>query len=151
MQKNKNIFRLLIIISLLLTTLSAIENPRITEELSSPMPQIPLQRALGDAAYNEAMNSNQYSYVGSSKCRLCHRKFFLGRKNDPHDSAMKSLEATGDENNSRCLTCHSTGHRVKSGFVNMASTPRLSNVQCEGCHGPGNIHITKAKASLRAL
>jgi hypothetical protein len=31
----------------------------------------------------------------------------------------------------------------------MQQTPRLANVQCEGCHGPGNIHIKLAKNALR--
>ena len=143
------VFKLITIISLLLASLYASENPRIVEELASEIPQIPLKNALGNAAYDDAIGSGKYRYVGSSKCRLCHRKFFIGRKQDPHDKAMESLVSTGHDNNSRCLTCHSTGHRVKSGFVNMASTPRLSNVQCEGCHGPGNIHIDLAKEKSR--
>ena len=63
---------------------------------------------------------------------------------------MESLVKTGHENNSRCLTCHSTGHRTKTGFENTAYTPRLSNVQCEGCHGPGNVHVNLAKEKTRA-
>lgn len=126
-------------------SLSAVENQRVTEELNSPMPEIPLKRAMGDKAYNDAINSGEYNYVGNSKCRLCHRNFFLGRKNDPHDHAMENLVASGDDKNSHCLMCHSTGHGTPSGFVDMEKTPRLANVQCEGCHGPGNVHIALAK------
>lgn len=126
-------------------SLSAVENQRVIEELNSPMPEIPLKRAMGDKAYNDAIKSGEYSYVGNSKCRLCHRNFFLGRKNDPHDHAMENLVASGDEKNSHCLMCHSTGHGTPSGFVDMEKTPRLANVQCEGCHGPGNVHIALAK------
>lgn len=120
-------------------------NQRILDEKASEMPQIPLMNAMGKEAYDDAIGSGAYRFVGNSKCRLCHREFFLGRKNDPHDYAMKSLVSTGDEKNSHCLTCHSTGYRIESGFVDMESTPRLSNVQCEGCHGPGNVHIKLAK------
>jgi len=127
----------------------AVENQRVIEELNSPMPEIPLKRAMGEKAYNDAIKSGEYNYVGNSKCRLCHRNFFLGRKNDPHDHAMESLIAYGEEKNSHCLMCHSTGHGTPSGFVDMEKTPRLVNVQCEGCHGPGNVHIALAKDKTR--
>lgn len=143
------IFQILILQLFLLTSIFAGENQRIIDELASPVPQIPLKSALGDKAYNDAIESGKYRYVSSSKCRLCHRKFFIGRKTDPHDSSMKSLVESGHEENSHCLTCHSTGHGVKTGYINQTLTPRLSNVQCEGCHGPGNIHIKLAKEKIR--
>ena len=100
---------------------------------------------MGKAEFDKAMNSGRYRYVGSSKCRLCHRNFFVGRKSDVHDFAMDSLVKRGEENNPKCLTCHSTGFGVKTGFVNLKKTPRLANVQCEGCHGPGNVHLRYGK------
>jgi hypothetical protein len=121
------------------------QNQRVMDELASSVPEIPLKNAMGEKAYNDAMNSNKYSYVGNSKCRLCHRNFFLGRKKDPHDHAMESLAISNNEKNSHCLMCHSTGHKMPSGFVDMEQTPRLANVQCEGCHGPGNVHIQMAQ------
>jgi len=130
-------------------SLDAVENQRVIEELNSPMPEIPLKNAMGAKAYNDAINSGEYSYVGNSKCRLCHRNFFLGRKNDPHDHAMESLAAEGQDKNSHCLMCHSTGHGTPTGFEDMEKTPRLANVQCEGCHGPGNVHIALAKDKSR--
>jgi len=145
-----SLLKLFFIISLFLSiNLSAQDNLRVLDELNSPMPSIPLKEALGDKAYSDAINSGKYRFVGNSKCRLCHRKFFIGRKKDPHDHAMESLLSSKYEKNPRCLTCHSTGYRTKSGFVDMQRTPRLANVQCEGCHGPGNIHIDIAKDKLR--
>jgi hypothetical protein len=140
-----SILKIFAIVSLFALTIFADDNQRIIDELASPMPEIPLKKAMGDKLYNDAINSGEYSYVGNSKCRLCHRNFFIGRKNDPHDHAMESLIPSKNEKNSHCLTCHSTGHRMPSGFVDMEKTPRLSNVQCEGCHGPGNIHIALAQ------
>ncbi|MCK9473505.1 cytochrome c family protein [Sulfurimonas sp.] len=127
----------------------AAENQRVVDELNSPMPEIPLKQSLGDRVYNDAITSGEYNYVGNAKCRLCHRNFFLGRKKDPHDHAMESLVLSGNEKNSHCLMCHSTGHLVPSGFVDMEKTPRLANVQCEGCHGPGNVHIALAKVNAK--
>ncbi len=125
------------------------EDDRIAAERSSPMTEIPLKQALGSKAFDDAINSGDYRYVGNTKCRLCHRKFFLGRKKDPHDFAMNHLVAHGEEENPRCLVCHTTGFGVETGFVSLESTPRLSNVQCEGCHGPGNVHIKRIKAKKR--
>lgn len=121
----------------------------INKALSSPMPKVPLKQAMGEEAYNDAIGSGQYRYVGNSKCRLCHRQFFIGRKNDAHDYAMQRLSNSGHEENPRCLTCHTTGYGVDTGFVSMQSTPRLANVQCEGCHGPGSEHIRLIKNKER--
>lgn len=143
----KGLFTILLLLFSL--SLDAVENQRIIEELNSPMPEIPLKRAMGEEAYNAAINSGEYNYVGNSKCRLCHRNFFIGRKKDPHDHAMENLVALGEEKNSHCLICHSTGYRMPTGFVDMEQTPRLANVQCEGCHGPGNMHIALAKDKSR--
>ncbi|RUM63451.1 MAG: hypothetical protein DSZ03_05250 [Sulfurimonas sp.] len=100
---------------------------------------------MGTEAYHAAIDSGDYRFVGNTKCRLCHRKFFIGRKKDPHDYAMDHLTGE-DETNPRCLICHATGYGVPTGFINRERTPRLANVQCEGCHGPGNVHIKLAKA-----
>lgn len=141
----KYTFKFFTVITLFLVTSYAAENKRVADELASAPHEIPLKTAMGEKAYNDAIGSGKYRYVGSSKCRLCHRNFFIGRKTDPHDHAMEELVSSGHENNARCLTCHSTGYGTESGFVNMVQTPRLSNVQCEGCHGPGNVHIDLAK------
>lgn len=141
--------KIFVIISLFSFAAFATQNQRVLEELASPMPEIPLKKAMGAKAYDNAINSGDYSYVGNSKCRLCHRNFFLGRKNDPHDYAMESLSSSGNEKNPHCLRCHSTGHGTPTGFVDMEKTPRLANVQCEGCHGPGNIHIALAKDKVK--
>lgn len=58
------------------------------------MTAVPLKNALGEAAYNEAMGSGEYKYVGNDKCRLCHRDFFVGRKLDHHDHAMSYIVDT---------------------------------------------------------
>ncbi len=130
---------------LLFSLATSSENIRIKEECASPMPPIPLKYAMGDESYNKAIDSGDYRFVGNTKCRLCHRKFFIGRKKDLHDFAMKHLVEGEYEDNPRCLMCHSTGYGMPTGFVNMKRTPRLANVQCEGCHGPGNVHIRLAK------
>jgi len=150
MRVNSYIFRLLI--SLLFSSSSFCYasdelSLRITEQLlDSKVPPIPLQQALGNDAYQAEMKSGKYKYIGSSKCRLCHRDFFLGRKGDKHDQTFKRLTDSDQQRSPQCLVCHSTGYGVKSGFVSISKTPRLVNVQCEGCHGPGNIHMLSNSA-----
>lgn len=136
---------LALVFSLAMAAPAFAKDPRIQEELNSPPPENPLKFAMGEEAYNEAMASGQYEYVGNSKCRLCHRKFFIGRKKDPHDYAMKSFRKSKYKDEPSCLTCHATGYGTPTGFVSMKKTPRLANVQCEGCHGPGNIHVKRSK------
>ncbi len=139
---------LLTVHSILATPLAA-EESRIEEQGRSPLPEIPLKQAMGEEDYNDAIGSGQYRYIGNSKCRLCHREFFIGRKKDAHDHATERLVGSGHEEDPNCLTCHATGYRVDTGFVSMKSTPRLANVQCEGCHGPGNQHVKLIKAKKR--
>lgn len=120
------------------------EEARIAEEVVDPHPMvIPLREAVGEIALREALDSGRYVYTGNAKCRLCHRDFFLGRKQDAHDHAFEKLIGTEYEENGRCLACHTTGHGVKGGFTSIKETPRLMNVQCEGCHGPGSEHVRR--------
>lgn len=120
------------------------EEARIAEEVVDPNPVVlPLKEAIGEQALNEALASGRYLYSGNAKCRLCHRDFFIGRKRDAHDHAFEKLVGTEYQDNSRCLACHTTGHGVKGGFTSIEETPRLMNVQCEGCHGPGSEHIRR--------
>ena len=150
MGKNRSIVKTFITLCILAAALIApvslfAQESRINEEIASPMPEIPLKQAMGKEAYDDAIGSGRYRYLGNSKCRLCHRKFFIGRKNDAHDHATEKLLDSAQQKNPRCLTCHTTGYGVDTGFVSMKTTPRLANVQCEGCHGPGNLHVDMVK------
>lgn len=133
------------LVVLMLSTSATAKDSCLHDGADAAVPPVPLKEAMGEEAFNKAMASGKFRYVGNSKCRLCHRAFFIGRKKDPHDFAMDLLVKRGEENNPKCLACHTTGYGVDSGFVNMKETPRLANVQCEGCHGPGNIHMKYGK------
>lgn len=118
------------------------QDQRIDDELGDSSPiVIPLKEALGEVKFNEAINSGEYKYTGNLKCRLCHRDFFKGRKRDPHVHTFKKSIKKKYYNEARCLACHTTGYGVKTGFTSVKKTPKLVNVQCEGCHGPGSKHI----------
>jgi len=134
----------LLVIHLTMAQLSWARSSRIQEELHDPTPPVtPLRKALGNNAYQRAMKSGKYHYVGNKKCRLCHRDFFVGRMKDPHVYTYERLVATGYQKNGRCLICHTTGYSVKTGFTDFKTTPDLVGVQCEGCHGPGSVHVSR--------
>lgn len=140
-----NLRKVLAVWGMLLTLLPAsAEEARIAEEVVDPNPTtIPLREAIGVQPLREALDSGRYTYMGNAKCRLCHRDFFLGRKQDAHDHSFEKLIGTEHQSNSRCLACHTTGHGITGGFTTIEQTPRLMNVQCEGCHGPGSEHIRR--------
>lgn len=120
------------------------EDPRIARELADSSPIVnPLREALGKTAYDEAMASGKYRYIGPRSCRVCHRDFYNGRKDDLHFHTFKKLKDTGYSDKPRCLACHTTGYGVPTGFKDERSTPQLKGVHCEGCHGPGNVHMSR--------
>ncbi len=137
-------FFVILILCLALTQPSLAKENRIQDELNNPIPTLnPLRKALGNKAFDRAMKSGKYYYVGNKKCRLCHREFFVGRMKDPHVHSYERLVATGYEKNSRCLGCHTTGYNVETGYTDFKTTPELVGVQCEGCHGPGSVHVSR--------
>lgn len=119
-------------------------DPRIEAQLKEQTPPlIPLKQVLGEQSFNEAMASGKYSFATNFKCRLCHRDFFVGRKQDVHDHAFAKVLESGNGESGQCLGCHTTGYGVQGGFKSPILTPQLANVQCEGCHGPGSEHIRR--------
>ncbi len=142
--------RFLTAVAIFLTLLHAdTTDEKIKKQLQEPQTTPPLIQAIGEKEYKKALNEGVYKYVGNTKCRLCHREFFIGRKKDKHDFAFKSLVEKGYENEPKCLVCHTTGYGIAYGFESIEETPRLANVQCEGCHGPGSKHIKIARRTKK--
>ena len=84
------------------------------------------------------------SYVGTSKCRMCHMDQYKTYKDTKHANNFDVLQ--GDEQkNPDCLACHTTGYGKPGGFVSLEETPKLTSVGCESCHGPGSAHVEAAK------
>lgn len=93
------------------------------------------------------------AYVGESRCKACHNIPKTGLFHDDwaataHARAFDAL--TEDERrNPQCLECHTTGYGAPGGFVSLAETPKMANVQCESCHGPGAEHLASAIRNMR--
>ncbi|MFC1541572.1 cytochrome c family protein [Candidatus Latescibacterota bacterium] len=92
---------------------------------------------------------DEAEYVGDSGCLAsCHNTQVESFKEDIHNNAYSNLVASklfqdnkekGTE--TRCYTCHATGYGKKGGFTDIETTPHLTKVGCEGCHGPGSKHV----------
>ncbi len=87
-------------------------------------------------------------FVGGGQCAKCHKDIDKSWKKTKHAKAHDALKGKKDPNafrNPYCLSCHTTGFDLESGFSREALTPHLKNVQCESCHGAGSLHVQKPK------
>jgi hypothetical protein len=98
------------------------------------------------------------TFIGGSKCKLCHIKQFRAWNKMKHSKAWDNLPkklrdpSKRDGDGRACVSCHVTGFGAadRGGFKDAASSEHLLGVQCEACHGPGSEHRKKAKAAAAA-
>lgn len=98
-------------------------------------------------------------FVGSKKCESCHEKSYDIWKRSGHAKAYETLAKLEPPRNSdpECVSCHVIGwHPTKffpyqGGFESVAKTPQLINAGCEGCHGPGELHVQAELGNDEAL
>ncbi len=79
-------------------------------------------------------------YIGAAACMDCHTSNHTSWLGTIHATAFDTLIADGAGENTLCFPCHTVGYGQASGFVDLATTPDLADVQCENCHGPGSNH-----------
>jgi hypothetical protein len=95
-------------------------------------------------------------YVGSHRCKRCHEDAYAVWEKSGHAHAYQSLERARHPSlrqyDGECVACHVVGFAYKTGFSDEVSTPKLLNVGCESCHGPGSEHINdKHNAKIHAV
>jgi hypothetical protein len=88
-------------------------------------------------------------FVGDRQCGSCHAKAHQVAQTSGHQHAFQTLLAKKSEYDPECLTCHTVGYGLHSGFIDAAKTPHLENVQCESCHGRGKEHVKAKQAGAR--
>ena len=108
-----------------------------------------------------------HTFVGAEKCGTCHTKAFDQWKGTGHAVALTTLvEGPWHEERAaekvdwikrqfdpECLSCHVTGWhpqemlRYQSGYVNEKATANLLGQQCENCHGPGSLHVSREEGN----
>jgi hypothetical protein len=74
----------------------------------------------------------QPPYVGYQVCARCHAPAVALWKKSKHAHAFATLVEKKRERDESCVPCHVTG---------TAPAPRMPDVQCEACHGPGAAHV----------
>ena len=82
------------------------------------------------------------SFVGINNCAQCHSGITDQWNGTDHAEALATLEGIFQDNNSRCLACHTVGYDpdIDNGGYDEVPVARLANVSCENCHGPGSEH-----------
>ena len=84
------------------------------------------------------VNRGTATYAGSEQCADCHQDAFTLWGTTAHRSAFQTLSEAQSAFNPRCLRCHTQGMGHPGGFD---GAPRLRDVGCESCHGPGSDHL----------
>jgi nitrate/TMAO reductase-like tetraheme cytochrome c subunit len=89
------------------------------------------------------------SYVGATKCKVCHLEIFNSWAETSHRRAVSSLkdEAATDP---KCLECHTTGYGA-GGYGAEGVIQDLGGVQCEACHGAGSLYSISSIMIKREL
>jgi hypothetical protein len=82
------------------------------------------------------------SYVGSGACNEdCHSDIYDKWNSLAHADAYATLVDVNSHFDPECVVCHVVGMEYESGFLTEEQTPKLKDVGCENCHGPGSKHI----------
>jgi hypothetical protein len=97
--------------------------------------------------------------VGSAKCEPCHEVSYRIWKKSFHSQAYKTLADLDPPRNSdpECVSCHVMGWNSTSnfpyegGYESLENTPKLTDVGCDSCHGPGEKHIAAESGSNEKL
>jgi len=84
-------------------------------------------------------------YIGVDACSTCHKSEREFWDKTEHAGAYATLSSAHKEFNLDCVSCHVTGYD-KPGGSTVVHVEKLSNVQCEQCHGPGSRHAATPKA-----
>lgn len=82
------------------------------------------------------------SYVGIDTCSACHDDARRVWDKTAHPGAYATLAKQFKEFNLDCVSCHVTGYDRPGGST-VTHVDRLKDVQCEACHGPGSLHVSK--------
>ena len=79
-------------------------------------------------------------FVGVETCQGCHTEEHDQWLTTRHAHAWETMVKEEVDTDPECVMCHVTGFGRGNGFRHKDVTPKLINVQCEICHGPGKEH-----------
>jgi len=102
----------------------------------------------------------QGEYMGTQSCADCHDTAVRVWRQTGHARAWHSLTHTAvppRNYDPECIACHVVGWNAtellpyRGGFLSVRETPRLTDVGCEACHGPGEHHSRAELGTNTAL
>jgi hypothetical protein len=83
--------------------------------------------------------AGESGFIGVERCATCHAEEHRFWQGTSHAAAYATLERQNKQFNLDCVDCHVTGYD-KPGGSTVTFVDKLTNVQCENCHGPGSRH-----------
>jgi 2',3'-cyclic-nucleotide 2'-phosphodiesterase (5'-nucleotidase family) len=83
--------------------------------------------------------AGQPSFIGVDACTKCHKEARAVWDATRHAHAYATLADQNKQFNLDCVSCHVTGYDQPGGS-SVTHVDKLTNVQCENCHGPGSKH-----------
>jgi hypothetical protein len=114
---------------------------------------------LGLRAAPQPQIESNGKFVGSAKCESCHEESYAVWKKSLHSKAYETLVKLDPPRNfdPECISCHVVGWNgtgyfpYEGGFESQEKTPKLTDVGCESCHGPGEKHVAAESGSSEAM
>ena len=94
-------------------------------------------------ALEDQVRQGTNRYVGVETCKGCHAAEVADWEQSHHANAFNRLLQKQKHYQPDCVTCHTTGFGYPTGFRIGKDVKRLTNVQCEVCHGPGEQHARR--------
>ena len=114
--------------------------------------------------FGDITAQDEYSYIGTKKCKKCHIKQFKSwaktnmanayniLKPGERAEEKKTVGLDPDKDyttDPECLACHTTGYEKAGGFVSEEKSPQRLGVSCEMCHGAGSEYTKDQHKSLK--
>ncbi|MBK7366465.1 MAG: hypothetical protein IPJ04_00785 [Candidatus Eisenbacteria bacterium] len=112
-------------------------NDKLRKKEKERAAQAELNRANGGTGNAEQAVDH---YLGGDLCQRCHKAEYEQWNTTLHAQAWKTLVDAKKDANADCIPCHVVGYKKPGGFQTGDDAARLSNVQCENCHGMGTQH-----------
>ncbi|MFH1843064.1 MAG: multiheme c-type cytochrome [bacterium] len=84
--------------------------------------------------------SDKEQFLTERVCQKCHADTWEIVKSHKHQTALSALRKKGQGFNPDCLVCHVVGYEYQNGYDDIPPLNKLTNVQCEACHGYGTEH-----------
>ncbi len=91
----------------------------------------------------------QSGYAGTEECEMCHDEATAFWNDTVHASAYQTLVDANKQFDLNCVGCHVTGFR-RPGGSEVVENQGLTSIQCESCHGPGQVHADDPEKAGRA-